>query len=451
MEKVFTEVYERNEWGNDNNSEYAGSSGPGSTINYNIEYIKFLKNFINDNRINTVIDLGCGDCKCLKSIYDDIDVQYTGYDCYKNIVEYNLKYNSSDKYKFFHLDFYRNKEDIISGDICILKDVLHHWDLESIYNFMNYLVDSNKFKFILIINCCYQIKHDTDINTGYCHCLSADYFPLKKYKPTKLFNYHSKQISVIYNNKHTYSKYHYLTTYEEDEEHRKKVMDNIFHVYSQDLLPRDHVNFLENVLHKKFNIEPQIIYDIGGAVLHWQRWARKIWYNSKIYVFDAFSPLEELYKKARVDYNICCLSDKDDVEIKFYQNDMLFGGNSIFKEINDDVFPEDNYVVKKTITLDTIVHKNNIPYPDLIKIDCQGNELNIIKGATQVLKCCSYLILELQQTEYNRGAPLKHEVIEYLKSIGFVMFCEDFSKNIADSDSCFINVLRTNVISNSLF
>jgi len=61
-----------------------------------------------------------------------------------------------------------------------------------------------------------------------------------------------------------YSKYHYLTAYEEDEEYKKKVMDNIFNVYSQDLLPRDHVNFLENVLHKKFSIEPQIIYMILG-------------------------------------------------------------------------------------------------------------------------------------------------------------------------------------------
>ena len=67
----------------------------------------------------------------------------------------------------------------------------------------------------------------------------------------------------------------------------------------------------------------------------------------KIYAFDAFSPLEELYKHARVDYNICCLSDVDDVDVKFYQNDMLFGGNSILKEINDDVFPEDSNVVKQ--------------------------------------------------------------------------------------------------------
>ena len=77
-----------------------------------------------------------------------------------------------------------------------------------------------------------------------------------------------------------------------DELYKQKVMTNIIDVYNQDLLPRDHVNFLENVLYKKFNIQPQVIYDIGSAVLHRERHAKRIWKDSKIYVFDCFSPLE---------------------------------------------------------------------------------------------------------------------------------------------------------------
>ena len=88
--------------------------------------------------------------------------------------------------------------------------------------------------------------------------------------------------------------------------------------------------------------------------------------------------------------------------------------------------------------------------PDLVKMDVQGCELHVLKGATQVLKCCSYLILELQEVEYNDGAPMKDVVIEYLKSIGYVIFCEKFSKNIADADYFFVNTLRTNIINNSL-
>ncbi len=83
-------------------------------------------------------------------------------------------------------------------------------------------------------------------------------------------------------------------------------------------------------------------------------------------------------------------------------------------------------------------------------MDIQGCELNALKGATQCLKCCSYLILELQEVEYNEGAPQKDAVIDYLKSIGYILFCEKFSKNIADADYAFVNVLRTNIISNNL-
>jgi hypothetical protein len=66
-------------------------------------------------------------------------------------------------------------------------------------------------------------------------------------------------------------------------------------------------------------------------------------------VFDAFSPLEELYKQQSVNYNMCCLSNVDGLSVPFYQNDMLFGGNSIFKEKTEH-FPPESYIIKKTRT-----------------------------------------------------------------------------------------------------
>ena len=54
-------------------------------------------------------------------------------------------------------------------------------------------------------------------------------------------------------------------------------------------------------------------------------------------------------------------------------------------------------------------------------MDIQGRELNALKGARHVLRCCSYLILELQEVEYNENAPQKDAVIEYLKTIVIVL------------------------------
>ena len=198
MEQIFTNIYENNEWGDNHNAEYSGSSGGGSNIDYNIDsYIPFLKQFIHDKNIKTVVDLGCGNFACGKLIYDDLDIIYTGYDTYKKIIIYNLNQYSLPKYSFIYLDFCDNKECIINADICILKDVIQHWSLVNIYNLLDYLIEHKKFKYILICNCCNQVQDNTDIQTGNIHFLSCDFLPLKKYNPIKLYNYYSKEICLI--------------------------------------------------------------------------------------------------------------------------------------------------------------------------------------------------------------------------------------------------------------
>ena len=198
MNETFTYIYENKVWGDNNNNEYNGSSGGGSDIDFNKDtYVPFLQNFIINNNIKNIVDLGCGDFKCGKLIYDMLDIKYTGYDTYKKIIIYNLKHNPLPKYFFKHLDFYNNKEIIIKGDLCILKDVIQHWKLNEIYTFLDYLVENKIFKYILISNCCNQTT-DNPENDGRYTPLSVDFFPLKKYNPVKLYNYHTKEVSVIY-------------------------------------------------------------------------------------------------------------------------------------------------------------------------------------------------------------------------------------------------------------
>ena len=197
MESYFTNVYENKIWGNNNESGYAGSSGGGSDVDVNKDtYIHFLKRFIMEKDIKTIVDLGCGDFRCGPLIFNDLDVLYTGYDTYKKVVEFNAEKHSMPKYSFKHLDLFAEKEDIEYADLCILKDVLQHWKTEEIYNFMDYMISSKKFKYILITNCCNQM-YDNPENEGRSTPLSCAFFPLKKYNPVKLFNYSTKEVSLI--------------------------------------------------------------------------------------------------------------------------------------------------------------------------------------------------------------------------------------------------------------
>lgn len=197
MEDIFTHIYKTNLWGNNHNENYSGSSGDGSSIEYNTKYIQILKKVINDYKINSVVDLGCGDFRIGKLLYDDIDIIYTGYDTYKDVIDYNKMKYQEPKYTFKYLDFYENRESIVSGDMCILKDVIQHWSLCEIYIFLDYLTKSGKFKYILIINCCNQGIDNSDCVTGDWRPLSCKFLPLRRYNAIEIDRYNTKEVCII--------------------------------------------------------------------------------------------------------------------------------------------------------------------------------------------------------------------------------------------------------------
>ena len=206
---------------------------------------------------------------------------------------------------------------------------------------------------------------------------------------------------------------------------------------NQRLLPATHVEYLHRLASTGFN--PPVIYDIGACVLHWTNEARQVWPNAKYYLFEAMDSVEFLYKEKGYPYNIGVLSYQDGLELDFYQNNEHPGGNSYYKE-NEEVNPEtvhyfnDNHR-RRLISraLDSVVAEKGFEPPTLIKMDVQGAELDIIKGATETLKTVTDVILELQVVEYNRGAPLRDQVVDYMNSIGFDCLGL-FSNNGPDGD-----------------
>ena len=131
------------------------------------------------------------------------------------------------------------------------------------------------------------------------------------------------------------------------------------------------------------------------------------------------------------------------MKLKYYYNRHLFGGNSYYRELGYDGsgkhFPENKFLIRQTRTLDSLVEEHQYSMHQLMKLDVQGAELDVLKGATNVLKYCKYLILELQEMNYNKNCPKANEVVEYLKSIGYLEIAHKFSDNYADYDSYFVN------------
>ena len=201
-------------------------------------------------------------------------------------------------------------------------------------------------------------------------------------------------------------------------------------LHDRDLLPKVHQNYLQKMRDEGF--QPKVIYDIGAAVLHWSRHAERIWPDADVYLFDALRAAEFLYEDKN--YNIGVLSDSKRV-VEFYENNFEVGGNSYYRENSefspnaDEMYADEHKVKRMADTLDNVVARRGFPLPDLIKIDVQGCEIDILRGATETLKHCQHLIVELQHVQYNIGAPQVHESVKIINELGFSLVTPQFSIN----------------------
>ena len=210
-------------------------------------------------------------------------------------------------------------------------------------------------------------------------------------------------------------------------------------------MPESHILYLKK-LKEEFNFKPEVIYDIGACVLHWTNESLKIWPNSTYYLFEGMDSVGFLYDEIGFEYHLGVLSDVDNKELIFYQSNVSPGGNSYYKEdswATELHYGKDSERIVKTITVDTVVNEKKFKLPDLVKIDVQGCEVDILKGMTETLKICKHLIVELQHSQYNIGAPLNVESISFIESLGFELVTGLFTNNGPDGDYHFIK--KTNI------
>lgn len=96
-------------------------------------------------------------------------------------------------------------------------------------------------------------------------------------------------------------------------------------------------------------------------------------------------------------------------------------GSSLYKEEEDS----DVNGIERTIpgmTLDHICSERRAEEPYLIKIDTQGSELEVLKGAQTVLKGTELVILEVSFFEFFKGGPQIYDCMMFMKERGFVAY-----------------------------
>jgi hypothetical protein len=85
--------------------------------------------------------------------------------------------------------------------------------------------------------------------------------------------------------------------------------------------------------------------------------------------------------------------------------------------------------------LDTYVRRANLPTPDFMKLDVQGAELDVLRGAESCMQSAKYVLMEVSLHRWNKDAPMIEEVISYMAERNFEL----------------IDIVDSHVVDNYLF
>ena len=179
------------------------------------------------------------------------------------------------------------------------------------------------------------------------------------------------------------------------------------------------INALQKL--KSFGFEPKNILDIGANKGKWSSEIRKKVFPKAEYTLIEAIDYEELEKLGikydNINYKNILL---DEIEHLVTWYEKRNTGDSLFKE-NTGYFDDCKEIKRSTTTLDLVFNKNEVF--ELIKIDCQGAEIPILKGGNRLVQKASVIILEVPfMGEYNIGAPNFYEHMNYMENIGYRVF-----------------------------
>ena len=172
---------------------------------------------------------------------------------------------------------------------------------------------------------------------------------------------------------------------------------------------------------KSLGFAPATIFDIGAYRGGWTRLASEVFPAARFVLFEANPDNAGVLAVGGQRHLIAALGAEDGSQRAFHvprSGDVT--GASLYVE-NTAHYAAPNLDVRQveTVRLDTLVARERLPLPDLVKIDVQGAELDVLAGAEATLRATQALIVEVSLVDYNQNAPLIGDVMAALGRVGF--------------------------------
>jgi FkbM family methyltransferase len=169
------------------------------------------------------------------------------------------------------------------------------------------------------------------------------------------------------------------------------------------------------------NFLPQQIFDVGAHAGEFTKLCRATWPAAKLTCFEVLpGPVRELRQWCARDGNAnvieLLLGAEPKEAVPLHE---LGTASSILDEHIAQASRTGLYPMQ---TIDGIVTSRCIDAPDLLKLDVQGYELEVLKGAQRTLKKISAILAEINLIDIHKNVPLLDDLIVFIREKGFVAY-----------------------------
>jgi FkbM family methyltransferase len=176
---------------------------------------------------------------------------------------------------------------------------------------------------------------------------------------------------------------------------------------------------------KQVRVSPRTIVDVGAAFGSFSQECFLVFPNSHYLLVEPLveyqAPLTALEHSMPAARYICAAASSHSGETQINVHPDLVG-SSLLREVEKGTDVNGVPRTVRAVTIDGLTEETGAAGPYLLKVDVQGAELEVLRGAEAMLRQTEYVILEVSFFRFFEGGPEFFDVITYMKSNGFVVY-----------------------------
>jgi FkbM family methyltransferase len=172
-------------------------------------------------------------------------------------------------------------------------------------------------------------------------------------------------------------------------------------------------------------LSPTTVIDVGAAHGEFTEECLRVFPSSRYLMIEPLveyrEVLQALQQRCPLAHYVCAAATSHDGEIVINVHPDLVG-SSVLHEIESGTGVNGVPRHVPAVTLDNLVKSIGVTGPFLIKIDVQGAELDVLRGAARVLAEAEYVLCEVSLFKFFESGSELVDVVNYIKNQGFVPY-----------------------------